>query len=230
MANTITVRGKALLRSAPDTAALRFTLRSKSRSYEKMMQQSERDLAAVRKAASEAGFAPEELKTEHYGIDAEYDGRPDKNGNYRRVFTGYVCTQQLRLEMAPDTARLHQVLSALGHCTAEPNFSLQFLLRQTDQVSAEVLRRCAAQAREQAEILAEASGASLGALCAVEYGSSRPEYASETSCNMLMRAAKCDAGGAAAPELTPDDITVEESALFTWELIADAPKARGKKR
>ena len=212
MERTITVTGTGRLSLPPDTIQMHLTLTAKHPEYAAAMQEADRRFSALQTALGGAGIPAEQLRTEHYHVDTEYQHLPDENGNYRQVFTGYICRHTLMLELELDLKQLGRILSAAEQSGAEPEFGIAFTLRDQDAVHEKLLKLAAEQARRDAEILASAAGASLGSLVAVRYRDDTPQPAVG---GVMLRAAKmCDAAA-----ITPEKITSEESAGFVWELI-----------
>ncbi|MBQ8923094.1 MAG: SIMPL domain-containing protein [Oscillospiraceae bacterium] len=218
MANTITVKGTGSVHVPPDTIEISFTLQAKAERYADTMQIAEKKRTALTAAVLEAGCGEDALKTADFRVNTDYEHLPDENGNYRPVFKGYVCVHSFRLELPVEMKLLAAVLGAAERSEAEPEFSVSFTVKDRFAVQEQVLREAAAQARRNAEILADASGVRLGTLCAVSYEDSRSQMVSQTRCNLL--AAGKIAMATADMNIAPDDITVEETAVFVWEILS----------
>ena len=213
MERTVTVTGTGRCTLPPDTIRMHFTLTAKDPDYAAVMQDADRRFAALQSAAKAAGIAPEQLRTESWHVDTDYEHLPDEHGNYRQVFPGYVCRQMLLLEIGVDLKLLGAVIQAAESSGADPEFRISFTLRNRDTVHDALLKAAAEQARRDAEILAAASGAKLGALAAIRYRDDAPQLTAGTE--MMLRAAKMNDAAA----MTPEQITAEESAVFVWELL-----------
>ncbi|MBR3044765.1 MAG: SIMPL domain-containing protein [Oscillospiraceae bacterium] len=210
MERTITVTGTGRLSLPPDTIQIHMTLTAKNPDYAAVMQDADRRFAALQSAVEEAEIPAEKLRTEHYQVDTEYQHLPDENGNYRQVFAGYICRHTLMLELELDLKLLGEVLAAAEKSGAEPEFGITFTLRDQETVHEKLLKLAAEQAHKDAIVLATSAGAALGSLAAVRYHDEQPQAGG----GMMLRAAKmCDAAS-----ITPEQITMEESAVFVWEL------------
>ncbi len=216
MSNTVTVKGTGSVHVPPDTIEISFTLQAKAEQYAETMRIAEEKRTALTAAVTAAGCAEHALKTADFRVNTDYEHLPDENGNYRPVFKGYVCVHSFRLELPVDMKLLAAVLGAAERSDSEPEFSVSFTVKDRFAVQEQVLRDAAAQARRNAEILADASGVRLGALCSVSYEDCRNRLESQTRCN-LMTAGKV-AMASADMNIAPDDITVEETAVFVWEI------------
>ena len=134
---------------------------------------------------------------------------------YRSRFTGYRCSHDLKLSFDLDMDRLSAVLSSLSACSARPQFSIRFTVRDPDAVYDELLRSAAENARAKAEVLCAASGAKLGDLLHIRYGRNESDVYSRT--NMMFA---CDeaAPRAKGMSIRPDDIHLSDTVTFIWAI------------
>ena len=224
MTRTVTVTGTGEIRVKPDIIRITFALTAKNMHSTDMRQQADAQLTALRQALQDGSVLPEQLRTSDYNVRTEYEHLPDENGNYRQVFSGYVCRHVLLLEMPLDMAKLAEILRAAENSLTEPELNIAFSVQNRNAAQAEALRAAAAQARCNAEALAEAAGIRLGQLISVSNRSSNADMISPT--NYAMPRAKmslADCGSVAA--ITPEDIRTEETAELVWEILDDAANA-----
>lgn len=220
MTRTITVRGTGHIRLKPDMTVVSLNIIARSREHDKAMSQAAEALAQLRDAIENAGVDSDLLKTSSFSVQTEYNGVNDRNGVYRNVFVGYICSHGVSLELDLDAALLSRVLSAIASSVAEPELNIRFTVRDRNAVSRSLLESAAANAREKAEILAAASGVKLGELVTIEYGFGELEPYSPTRFTMAKR---CMANGAVPVcedmAIAPEDIELSDSASFVWELL-----------
>ena len=216
MDRTITVKGTGHVTLVPDTAEISLTLRAVDKNYDKAAARAAELLKNLQASLGAAGFAPEELKTACCDISTEYESVEDEKSRWRQVFSGYACSQNLKLELAFDNARLAAALGAITGSIAEPQLNLRFTVKDQKAAADLLLKKAAANARRQAEILAEASGAALGSIVRIDYSWDDLYIRSATECRVA-----CDTSLKACglPDLTPEDIDLTDSAVFVWELV-----------
>lgn len=216
MPRTITIKGTGTKTVSPDLVIITMTLRSKDKDYDKMMQSAAKQLDALEKALSSVGFDEKALKTTSWNVTTENESVRGDDGNYRSVFSGYVCSQDTKLEFPLDMSKLSDTLSAVSKSLAEPEISVRFTVRDKEAVNEDILREATANALKKAKLLAASSGVRLGMLLSIDYSAGGRDYFSRTDYVMDNR---CMALGASAKmSMTPDDITVSDSATFVWEL------------
>ena len=219
MTRTITVRGTGHVKLKPDMTVVSLNIIARSREHDNAMQQAAEALAQLREAVEKAGIDSDSLKTSAFSVQTEYEGVHDEKGMYRNVFSGYICSHSVSLELDFDAEQLSRVLSAIASSVAEPELHIRFTVRDRNSVSRSLLESAAANAREKAEILAAASGVELGELMTIEYGFGELEPVSPTN---FMMAKRCMADGAvpmsAEMGIAPEDIELSDSASFVWAI------------
>lgn len=216
MQRTITVKGTGGATTTPDLIRISMGLESKDYTYALTMKSAEEEIESLKEALVSVGFNRKDLKTLDFDVRTEYDHEKDHFGNYQRVFKGYICSHQLKLEFDLDTKRLASTLNAISGCSARPTLSIDFTVKDPAAISAEVLRSAAINARAKAEILCTASNVSLGDLLTIDYNWAELSIVSRTEVDMpiakSMRAPDCNI------EIEPDDISVSDTATFIWEI------------
>lgn len=217
MNRTITVKGTGTVRRQPDLIVVSMTVKSLDRDYDRATKDAAVLLQRLQDALSAIGFDPKDLKTANFRVSAEHENARDEKGNYRSVFAGYACVHRLTLEFGFDNERLCAVLLAISGCIAEPELSIGFTVRDREALSEALLQSAAENARKNAEILTKATGVRLGTLLSIDYDFAEMNVYSRTEYNMD---AKCMARTAAADmSVEPEDVHLEDSATFVWEIL-----------
>ena len=218
MTRTITIKGIGKLSLKPDQVVVSLTLKATDKNYDKAMDTAAKHLEQLREALVGIDFARDDLKTTNFNVGTGYESERDKNGNYKRIFIGYSVTHQLKLEFDFESQRLSQTLGAIAACIAEPELNVQFTVKDKNAVNAALLESACINAKAKADILARASGVTLGELLSIDYNwgelclYSPTRYSMEDTCMMKSAAAP---GGI---EVEPDDIDVSDSVTFVWEI------------
>ena len=162
------------------------------------------------------GFEKTDLKTTNFEVSPHFTSIKDKKGEYKRIFDGYVCHHQLKLEFSLDIKKMSTLLSALAKCASRPDFSVAFTVKDKDAVSESLLVDATENARAKAAILAQASGVTLGQIINIDYNWGELRLFSQTryNDNIMM---ECEAPPSI--DIEPQDIDVSDSVTFVWELI-----------
>lgn len=221
---TITVKGVGKASAPVDTVELSFRIWEKNKDYAAALKCASDKVDALERALVRAGFPKEDFQADSFHVNTEYEGVRDPDGEYRNVFAGYVCTYEQRLCFDFDVARLSKALNAVAKSKAQPELNVSFTVKQPELLQAQLLENAAESARTRAEILCRASGMRLGELQTIEYDVAHLSFRSNTMMDVAECAAPMLAGSAKrsmAANFRPQDIDLQDSAVFVWELLPE---------
>ena len=215
---TITVKGEGSVSVKPDSIVISMRMETVNKEYEKTMDYAAQRISLINDSLVELGFEKNTVKTTDFNVHTSYDSVKDSNGDYKRVFKGYVSSHSLKVEFDFDTKMLAKVIAALTMSYAYPEFNIMFTVKDESAVNGELLKSAAKNAREKAEILCAASGATLGELVSIDYNWGEVEFYSGTnymldSCVMSKPECLSDI------DIQPDDIKKRDTATFVWEIL-----------
>ena len=216
---TITVKGMGRVTLKPDWTVISMRLETEDKEYDKTMESAAERIDLLNKSLSEIGFEKKAVKTTNFNVRTNYENVRDKEGTYKSVFKGYVCTHSLKIEFDFDMKQLAKALSAISLCLAKPELSISFTVKDPAAVNEELLKSAAQNAEEKAKILCSASGVKRGDLVSIQYNwgdtdaDSGTDYKIESRC--MMKAEACLSN----ISIEPDDIRVNDTATFVWEIL-----------
>ena len=219
MNRIITVKGVGSAAVRPDYITISMTVEALHKDYNASMEDAAQRIEKLQDAVIRCDYQKEELKTISFDVDTRYEGVQDRQGNYKREFTGYAVTYRLKLSFDMDSKQLAKVIGAISESGAAPELSIAFTVKDPAKVSEALLVSATENAKAKAEILCKASGNALGPLLSIDYNwgelnvISRTRYAMEDSIQPLMAKSRIN-----APEIEPDDINVSDTVTFTWEI------------
>ena len=213
---TITVKGTGCVSAAPDVVELRLSLDSRCPEYQAAMEQARGRIASLTDALVSVGFEKSELVTSSFNINTDYESRRNSYGEYVSIFLGYRVSHDLKLEFDLDMAKLSKTLGAISKCAAEPKLTIRFKVKDRAAVGAALLRSAAENARAKAEILASASGVSLGEIVSICYDWAELNVYSRTK--YLSTNDSIDMSCACDIDIEPEDIEAEDTATFIWQI------------
>ena len=219
MNRIITVKGVGKASVRPDYITISMTVESVRKDYNEAMKDAVQRIGKLQDAVIRTGYKKEDLKTTSFDVDTRYDNVHDRQGNYKREFSGYAVTYRLKLSFDLDSKQLAKVIGAISESGAAPELSIAFSVKNPAEVNEALLTSATENARAKAEILCKASGHELGLLLSIDYNwgevnvISRTRYAMEDSVQPLMAKSSLN-----APEIEPDDINVSDTVTFTWEI------------
>ena len=214
---TIHVKGMGTASMPPDYVTITLKLVAKHREYACVMQIGSEQVELLREAVVTAGFGADELKTVKFSVDSEYESEEyEENGRtrYQQVFIGYECHQTLRLSFDLDRERLTQAMTAIESCTAKPEASIAFTVKDIRLMRDCIMESAAEDAHRKADILCKSSGVKLGNLLRIEYSWSKVESDSTIDIPLWISKNKKELPS----YIQPDDVKGEDTVDFIWEI------------
>ena len=100
---TITVKGVGNVSVKPDYVVLSMSLETRNHDYETAMREAASRIDHINENLSTIGFEKESVKTTDFNVRTDYESKKDRNGNYYRVFNGYVINHRLKVSFDFDT-------------------------------------------------------------------------------------------------------------------------------
>ncbi len=199
-ANTVT--------RSPDTVVLSFTISGRHIQYNECIQEANRRINIFRSDFEHLKSDKKSLKTTYFTVNSEYTTKPKTND---RIFAGYVCTHNARLELPFDKKGLNDIIDTLSIslCMAEMRFS--FDVKDKEGLEKATLEQAVLMAKANAEILARTAGVRLGPIQAIEYGWSEVRIYEPPALDTRI----CESEMA---DIEPQDIGSSDSVTITWEI------------
>jgi len=107
------------------------------------------------------------------------------------------------------------VLTALANSSVRPMLQISYTLKDPEAAKKTLLAAAVADAKEKAQILAEASGVTLLALQSMEHTTGEPSF---DSLPMHRLDAPMAAKASIAMNIEADDIAITDSVTCVWEM------------
>lgn len=215
MTRTITITGVGEVRATPDYVVISLEINALHQYYDAMMDQATRQFKQLIDALVAIGFQETDLKTTYFNVRTRNDSKRDEAGVYHSVFKGYECEQKLKIAFDFTNEKLGNVLLAITDSMVQPNFQIDFTVKDEAAVKIELLQAVAKNAELKAQTLCQAMGVQLGRIQTMNqqwldinlYSATNFRLAEEAivSSNRMM-------------DFTPEDIKAQETATFTWEI------------
>ena len=201
---TITASGEGRREMAPDKATIVLGVETRARTPAAAASANADRMTAIRAALTRAGVAARDIATARYSLGLEF-GRTPADTHYVASNLVTVTTRQL-----DQVGRIIDV--GLGAGANNIN-SLQYDLTDRTKAQADALGDAVANARRQAEVMAEAAGGRLGDL--IELGTQPGEYRPFYAADMAMRVQ----AGAAPTPVSPGAVMVSASVNGRWRFV-----------
>lgn len=208
---TITVSGQSKLTIPPDSIAINMTLTTLKEEYNEAIEAAGEDLNELRKCLNSVGFTKEEIKTTDFQVNTRYENVKDNNDNFKRVFKGYEVINRLRVEFPEDPIKLAKVLNSLSFCSAKPEFSISYEIKDKKEFEERLIQAAIIDATSKAEKMVATAGVKLGKLIKIDGGNS---FIGINNRLMGLKLSVSDT----SLDLEPANITGEASVTMMWRI------------
>lgn len=201
--HVITVQGAESVKIVPDMAEIRFGVNTQADDAKTCQEKNSEDLNRVVQFLKASGIPDPSIQTSNYGMNPIYSYTSGQ------TVIGY----EMRTNIIVSDIAIDQAETLLGECVDQGinNIdSVSYLSSQYESCYQEALSKAVATARQKAQVLAEASGCTLGAVIHVE------EYSSS-------QAAKYQnsfTARSASPEAAMGDMIIEPGQLSIQAQVA----------
>lgn len=169
--NVIVVQSSEAVKVVPDMAELRFSVLTQENDAKTCQDKNNQELTQVIQFLKDFGISEESLQTSNYGMQPVYDW------NSGRTITGY----EMETSLIVSDISIEQTGTLLSACVEAGINSIDrvsYLSSQYDECYQEALSKAIESARQKAQVIAQASGCSLGSVVHVEeyLGSEEARY------------------------------------------------------
>ena len=150
--------------SEPDMAEASAGVITRGRTASAALTENEKGAAKVLEALTSSGIEPRDIKTNRVSLHPVFER--NQGGAEPRI-TGYEAVNQVTLRIR-DLAKLGVLLDALVTAGANRVDDLRFSVSEPQSLMDEARKRAVTDARQRAQIMAEAAGATLGQIISIE--------------------------------------------------------------
>lgn len=211
---TIRVTGNAKTALRPDVTVVTMTLQGTEPEYSKALNRASREAETLRDVLERLSFKREELKTLSFDVNTEYEGY-EEAGVWKQRFQGYRFDHMLKVSFDSENERLGEVLTALANAEVCPMLQLSYTVKDPETAKKALLTQAVADAKEKAQLLAEAAGTKLKALQSVDHTAAEPSFEAYPT---HMLDAAMSAKGRIEMNLEPDEIAITDHVTCVWEM------------
>ena len=148
----ISVSGTGEIRVSADTAVISLGVNARDKDVLKAQQKVNESIAAIRAALTEQGVSEENINTEFINIYVTYDYRDDQE-----EVEAYNASSTLAIKVT-EMDKVGALIDAAFSAGANTLNGISFSASDTSEAKAEALREAVADAKNKADVLAEASG------------------------------------------------------------------------
>lgn len=221
---SITVSGQAERKVVPDEAHINVNLNAQNKDMAAARTAHQTKLDKLMKIVKDAGIDERKVRTQSSNIQPVYTYR-NNNGQSERVFEGYRAQTNLDITVG-DTKKLGPLMDKIASAGFEQGantewgdlLSVYYTLSNPDKIRDEMLVEAIGNAKEKAERMASAAGASISEVYQIQEQGT-PQF-HPMPAPMMMRAEMAVAGAASKMDAAPPagEQQVQSNVTVTYEL------------
>lgn len=201
---TVTASGTGETLEAPDMAQMYFGATVTTDEAASALNQANAIAEEIAAAVKNAGVAAEDIQTANVSVYPQQNYEGD-----RVIVTGYQASIQVSVKIR-DIEAVGDVIGAASEAGANEISGPSFMLDDDADANAEAIKLAIEDARARAEVMAKASGKSLGEIISVnETGASTPIY---------YGAARDSMAAAESVAIEPGQLNIATSVTVVFEL------------
>lgn len=199
---TITVTGQGTLNAEPDIAVVNAGAVTEARTAREALDANTKIMADAFAALQAMGVEERDMQTSRLTVEPRYTYFDSSNGERRppRV-DGYSVSNQLRVRVR-DLTIIGEALDALITAGVNQMGGLSFAVDEPDALFAQARQAAVADAMEQATMLTEAAGVSLGRVISISQNQARQQPPQPQMARMAMESADAIPVATGEQELT----------------------------
>ncbi|MBE6513925.1 MAG: DUF541 domain-containing protein [Thermoplasmata archaeon] len=222
MARTITVKGRAMVKSPADMTVVRASVEGIAPTFSKALEAVSESTTLFKDAAQDAGIKRDTLKTSNFSVSQHFKEKKvgvDKDGRavYKKFADGFSYHQDFRFEFPNDNGLLTKLVNNILDNGIAPRIHLDFVNSDPEAAKNEALRKATENATKEARMIVEAAGARLGRLLEVKRGGSY-DYDDYDEGYRSRSAMECCSNICANIDIDPEDVSTSDSVTLTWEI------------
>lgn len=166
----VSVEGLGAVDATPDMAEISTGVTARADSARRALDASSAGMRRLMETLRQAGIAEGDIRTSNFNLSPWYEPR---KGNRPRRISGYQVSNQVTVRIR-EISRLGAILDAVVTAGANRVSGVRFGVAEPRSLMDEARRLAVADARRRAALYAEAAGAKLGTVIAIEEHGARP--------------------------------------------------------
>lgn len=209
----IIVKGTGTASRAVDLVTISTTISSLDKNYENAFYQTNNKTNKFINALLDIGHIEEDIKTTDFNVKRRDERYEDARGNYKYRFLGFEVSHKIKIDFYFDKKFLSKTINKISATDVHSTLSFSFSVKDQDSLKKLVLKNAALNAKEKANILAIASGVSLGDVLKINYNWEEINFYSRSNFDIIANYnMDMDAS------INPEDVEVEDTVTIIYEI------------
>mgnify|MGYP003213520081 CR=1 FL=1 len=216
--STISVQGKGAIHVVPDVTRLQVTIEQWFESYDQAYAQAKENSGWMVKILEYNKKAGKLAKTINLNIEDHLVNEYDDKGKYiEQIKDGFMLEQGIKIDLPINNILVNNIVKGIGKFIPSAQINIGYTLQDERPSQMKMLARAVSDAKEKAEIMAEAVGCKLGKVISIDYRFQNTHVMSQA--RYIHSNSEAKASTPQSLEITPDDLVMSDTADVTFELI-----------
>ena len=210
---TMSLTGEAEVKSAPDIAVISAGVVSEAGTAREALTLNNQSMATVLQTIEASGVAKKDIQTSNFSVQPKYKYAKRKSSGEQDPprIVGYTVSNTVTV-IVRKLADLGQVLDAVVSSGVNQMNGLNFSIAEPAPLRNQARKLAVAEARQRAELYAQATGVSLGRILSIsEAGGVRPPQP-------VARRAAFESAAAAAVPIAQGQQSIQMQVNIVWEI------------
>lgn len=216
--STISVQGKGAIHVVPDVTRLEVTVQQWFANYAKAFARAKENSSWMVKIL-EYNKKPGKLaKTVCFNIEDYTQNEYDDDDNYiGKKKNGFTLVQRFKIDLPIDNYLVNCIVRGVGKFIPSAQINISYTLQDERPSQLKMLARAVSDAKDKAEIMAQAGGCALGKVVTIEYCHQNIRVMSQA--RNIHSNTEAQASTPGSLDITPDDLVISDTVDVTFELI-----------
>lgn len=218
MDRTLRLTGKGEAGKAPDRIEIALTVKGENKDYQKAMEECDKLVVSLKKNLVGGGFKEEDIKTTDFRvgtINKYVEGIKTR----KYVFDRYEINHSLEIAFDFDRKNLAKCVDILTDSLAEPTFTINFAVKDSDELKNNALTQAVEDAKVKAEVLAKSAGVKLGEIVLIDHSFQQINVYRPRAFNASYEGAlMAKTASASMDSINVQDIKVQANVTMVWEI------------
>ena len=213
MERKLQITGKGNLSIAPDLLIIGFEVKAHEWEYENSISRLNDKVEQLRQIIEKENVDRKQLKTKGFDVrrDSSWNKKTEKS-----EFNGFKASHDLELELPLDQSLINRLLGKIATTLDDLDFRINFGVKDPEPYHRELLKNAIQKAKENAALIAEASGVQLREIIDIDCTIREIQIRSRSYDYRVYETSH--EFTTSTPDFEPDDIDASESVTITWRI------------
>lgn len=217
----ITVTGKGSIHVVPDVTRLDTTIELWFQTYDEAYAQARINSEWFVKILEYNKKSGKLAKTIQFDISDFEENEYDKNGKYiGKVKKGYSLTQKVKIDLGIDNVLVNNIVRGIGKFIKGAQVNIGYTVQDPRPHQLKMIARACKDAKEKAEIMADALGCTVGEIESIKYNERGVHIYSQARNIHSNKEAMSSTPDSL--DITPDDLVMSDTVEVSFKLVNPA--------